>query len=74
VAILSASKKESCKTRIMYDVNMNLASFNKYLRELTRAGLIAKVGNPQNRIVYRITDRGIDLLQLLEKADQFISL
>jgi predicted transcriptional regulator len=74
MAILKAAKDEACKTRLMYTVNMNLASFNKYLRELTEAGLIVKVDDPLSKTIYKTTERGINLLQLLEKAEEFVSL
>jgi predicted transcriptional regulator len=74
VEILNAAKNDACKTRLMYNVNMNLASFNKYLRELTKAGLVAKINNSQNKVTYKITERGKSLLELLEKAEEFISL
>jgi predicted transcriptional regulator len=74
IEILNAAKNDACKTRLMYTVNMNLASFNKYLRELIRAGLIAKVHGSQDKVTYRITERGKNLLQLLEKAEEFVSL
>lgn len=74
MAILKAAKEEACKTRLMYTVNMNLASFNKYLRELTEADLIAKIDDSLGKTIYKTTERGINLLQLLEKAEEFVSL
>lgn len=74
MAILSAAKDGASKTRLMYKVNMNLASFNRYLRELTAAGLIAKVSGSHGEMKYRTTEHGKNLLQLLEKAEKFISL
>jgi len=73
IDILNAAKEESGKTRIMYDANMNLASFNKYLRKLTKAGLIVRIEGSHDKVVYRTTERGINLLQLLEKVEEFIS-
>jgi predicted transcriptional regulator len=74
MAILKAAKDEACKTRLMYTVNMNLASFNKYLRELTERGLIAIVNDSPDKMMYKTTERGKNLLQLLEEAEKFISL
>jgi predicted transcriptional regulator len=74
MAILNAAREGACKTRLMYNVNMNLASFNRYLRELTGEGLIAKVNGSHGEITYRTTERGRSLLELLKKAEEFISL
>lgn len=74
MAILNAAREGACKTRLMYNVNMNLASFNKYLRELTKAELIAVVNDPNGKETYKTTERGKNLLQLLEKAEEFVSL
>ena len=74
MAILKAAKDEACKTRLMYNVNMNLTSFNKYLHELTERGLIAMVNDSLDKMMYKTTERGKNLLQLLEEAEEFISL
>jgi len=58
----------------MYNVNMNLTSFNKYLHELTERGLIAMVNDSLDKMMYKTTERGKNLLQLLEEAEEFISL
>jgi len=73
MAILSAAVGGAGKTKIMYTVNMNLASFNKYLRELAEAGLVVKVAGSNDKVVYRTTEGGKRLLQLLEKAEEFVS-
>ena len=74
MAILSAAREGVYKTRLMYKVNMNLASFNRYLTELMEVGLIVRVDDSGGNAVYRITERGESLLDLLEKAEEFISL
>jgi len=63
------------KTRIMYRANLNFLRFNKYFGELVSQGLVELVNNPdESGLVYRTTDKGRVLLDVLKKAEQFISL
>jgi predicted transcriptional regulator len=74
MAILNHARKETGKTQLMYKVNMNLASFNRYLHELMKAGLIVEVNESVNKVLYKTTKHGENLLKLLERAEEFISL
>ena len=62
---------EAGKTEIMYSANMSYFQLQKYLQFLTEKELIDKVtvGNP--KITYRITDKG---LRLLESIDNILEM
>ena len=78
IDILSEALDEANKTRIMYRANLNFLRFNRYFSELLDAGLIAVFDNPGSEfsggMVYRTTEKGRELLKVLEKAKRFIRL
>ena len=75
VNILSEALSGANKTRLMYRCNMNFLRFNRYLKELLDAGLIECIEtNPNDVAVYKTTDRGRDLLRILRKASEFLSI
>jgi len=73
--ILGEALDGANKTRLMYRCNLNFGRFNRYLRELLDAGLIERVAaNPDAGLVlYRTTDKGRELLKILQKASEFLS-
>lgn len=74
VNILSEALGGTNKTRLMYRCNLNFVRFKRYLTELLDAGLIERVEmNPDDVAVYRTTDRGRELLRVLRKANEFLS-
>ena len=75
IDILTEASEGANKTRIMYRANLNFLRFKRYLSELQDKGLIAEVNNPgSDKVVYRVTDEGKALLEVLKKAERFISL
>lgn len=75
IDILSEALKCVNKTRIMYRANLNFLRFNRYFGELVELGLVELVDNPdESGLVYRTTDKGLVLLEMLKKARQIISL
>lgn len=75
VDVLSEALGGANKTRIMYQANLNFLRFNKYFDELLDAGLVEVFDNPGSKcggIVYRTTEKGRELLKVLEKAKRFI--
>ena len=77
IDILSEASGGANKTRIMYRANLNFLRFNRYFGELLDAGLVEVVDNPGSKsgvIVYRTTEKGRELLKVLEKAERFIEL
>ena len=75
VDVLSEALGGANKTRIMYRANLNFLRFNKYFDELLDAGLVEVFDNPGSKcggIVYRTTEKGRELLKVLEKAKRFI--
>jgi predicted transcriptional regulator len=60
----------------MYRCNLNFGRFNRYLKELLDAGLIeCVVSNPDVGVVlYRTTDKGRELLKILRRVGEFMSI
>ena len=73
--ILSEALEGANKTRLMYRCNMNFGRFNRYLKELLNAGLIECVtSNPNVGVaIYKATEKGRELLKILRKASEFLS-
>lgn len=75
IDILSEALNGSNKTRLMYQCNLNFVRFNRYLQDLLDAGLIKCVGvNPGNIVLYKTTNKGRELLSVLRKAREFLSI
>ena len=57
---------EAGKTEIMYSANMSYFQLQKYLKFLTQRGLIDRVvvGNP--KITYKVTEKGLGLLENID--------
>jgi len=73
--ILTEALNGASKTRIMYQANLNFSRVNRYLPELLEKGLIIKENNPKGGVVhYRTTEKGKDLLKVLKKAQEFVSI
>ncbi|MEM3705914.1 MAG: winged helix-turn-helix domain-containing protein [Candidatus Bathyarchaeia archaeon] len=75
IEILSEALDGVNKTRLMYRCNLNFGRFNRYLRELLDAGLLeCVVSNPDAGVVlYRTTDKGRELLKILRRVGEFMS-
>jgi len=73
--ILRGGLGGSNKTRLMYSCNLNFVRFSPYLRELLEAELIECLkGNPEGVVLYRTTDKGRELLRVLRKAGELLSI
>ncbi len=72
VDILTEACDGANKTRIMYRANLNLLRVNRYLSELLEKGLLEE-DRAKDRVVYRVTQNGKDLLSALQRAQEFIS-
>ena len=73
--ILVEASQGANKTRIMYRANLNFLRFKRYFSELLDKGLIAEVDNPgSGKVIYKTTEDGKALLEVLKKAKRFISL
>ena len=70
--ILEATLSPSNKTRIMYKSNLNFARFNSYFYDLLRKGFIEEMNGSDGRVVYKTTDRGRTLLEVLRKARELV--
>lgn len=75
IEILSEALDGVNKTRLMYRCNLNFGRFNRYLKELLDAGLVERVvSNPEVGVVlYRTTDKGRELLKVLRRVGEFMS-
>jgi len=75
IDILVEASHGANKTRIMYRANLNFLRFNRYFSELLDKSLIAEVNNPTSgKVIYKTTEEGKALLEVLKKAKRFISL
>jgi len=72
--ILGEASDGANKTRLIYRCNLNFARFNRYLHELLRANLVECVNaNPEGVALYKTTEKGRELLEVLRKASEFLS-
>jgi len=59
--------------RIMYKSNLNFERFSRYFNDLLRKGLIEEENDSNGRVVYKATERGRTLLEVLKKAQEIAS-
>jgi len=71
--ILETTITPSNKMRIMYKANLNFERFNKYFHDLLRKGFIEEKNGTNGRQVYKITETGRTLLDVLLQAQELIS-
>jgi len=72
--ILSEALEGTNKTRLMYHCNLNFMRFNRYLQELLDAGLVERIeSNPEGMVLYKTSDKGRELVKVLRKANEFMS-
>ena len=71
IAILEVTLTSTNKTRIMYKSNLNFERFNRYFYDLLRKGFIEEMNDSNERSVYKTTERGRDLLEVLRMAQEF---
>jgi len=72
VEILEATLSPSNKMRIMYRSNLNFERFNRYFYDLLRKGFIEEKNGSDGRLVYKATERGRTLLDVLRKAHELV--
>jgi predicted transcriptional regulator len=69
--ILDICKDGACKTKIVYQANLNFKTVNPYLDLLVKNNLLeAKQGK---NILYETTDRGINLLDDFKQINSQLS-
>jgi len=59
--------------RIMYKSNLNFERFNKYFGDMLGKGFIKEVNGANGRSLYKMTERGKDLLEVLQSAIELVS-
>ena len=72
VDILEATLTPSNKMRVMYKSNLNFERFNRYFYDLLRKGFIEEKNGSNGRLVYKTTERGRTLLEVLRKAQDLV--
>ncbi len=72
--ILTEALNGANKTRIMYRANLNFLRFNLYLSEMLEKGLLQEENHNNGRVLYKATESGKALLEMLRKAKQFMSI
>jgi len=70
--VLEATLTPSNKIRIMYRSNLNFERFNRYFYDLLRKGFIEEMNGSDRRVVYKTTERGRILLEVLRKAEKLV--
>lgn len=73
IDILEATLTPQKKMRIMYRANLNFERFNRYFYELLRKGFIEGADDPDDKPLYRISERGKTLLAILKKGRDLLS-
>ena len=64
-------EEEARPTRIMYKANLSYDRLQKYLRELTRKGLIVEE-KTEDRMVYRLTKKGFKALNEIRNIERLL--
>ena len=73
--ILTEALNGASKTKIMYRANMNFLRVNRYFSELLEKDLIVKENGPNGgALYYKTTEKGKDLLKVLKKAQELVSI
>ena len=70
--ILTVTLRPSNKMGIMYKSNLNFERFNRYFYDLLKKGFIMEMKNKDEGRVYKITERGKTLLDVLRKAEALL--
>jgi predicted transcriptional regulator len=72
VDILQVTLTASNKTRVMYRSNLNFERFNRYFHALLRKGFIEEQNGSNGRLVYKTTEHGRTLLEVLQMAQDLV--
>ncbi len=70
VDILEVTRAPSNKMKIMYKSNLNFERFHRYFKEMLKKGFVEEKNGVNGRLVYKITPRGKDLLEVLKEAQR----
>ena len=69
--ILYICKDGACKTKIVYQANLNFRTVNPYINLLVKNNLLTV--KPGKNVMYETTDRGIKLLDEFEQINTQVS-
>lgn len=69
--ILDICKDGACKTKIVYQANLNFRTVNPYISLLVKNNLLTV--KPGKNVMYETTDRGIKLLDEFEQINTQLS-
>lgn len=70
--VLRMGKSGAGKTRLMYRVDMSYSQTQKYLWFLTSQGFLIKVETGKSRVIYKVTDKGNNLLKSIENLEEIL--
>ncbi|RLE62207.1 MAG: hypothetical protein DRJ47_11040 [Thermoprotei archaeon] len=74
VEILNEALNGCTKTRLIYRCNLNYQSSKRHLNKLLNARLLVKVKQTSNNAtLYKTSEKGKELLQVLRRAKRLIS-
>lgn len=68
--ILEVALVPTNKTRIMYSSKLSFGRFNRYFYDLLRRGFIEETNDSNERSVYKTSERGRDLLEVLRTVQE----
>ena len=72
--MLKVGENGAGKTRIMYNANMSYKQIQKYLGFLMGEGFIDKVEVGNTSVTYKVTDRGLKLLNSINNIMEMLGL
>jgi predicted transcriptional regulator len=73
--ILEEALKPRNRTRLMYQTNLSFFQANRYFERLLEKGLIIRVNGSKSEITYyRTTEKGENLLKILDRAQEFLTI
>jgi len=73
VDILEVTLRPANKMKIMYGSNLNFERFNNYFYDLVKKGFIQESNGSGAKEMYKISERGKTLLDVLKKAEALLS-
>lgn len=72
--ILEEALKPRSKTRLMYSTNLSFFQANRYFTRLLEKGLMTKINGSNGGLTYyRTTEKGENLLKVLDRAVAFLT-
>ena len=71
--ILVEARYGANKTRIMQRANLNYHRFNRYFSELLSCDVIRKEEDVDGRFLYKTTEKGMRLINIINRAEEILT-